>query len=67
MTDRKIVDLTQRRAEGDRQRRKAAFARFKPASSMIAWVVLLAVAVLGYLWSGASTRFHKAAPSGVTD
>ncbi len=67
MEDRKIVDLSQRRAEGDRKRRKAALARFKPTSSIVAWVVLLAVAVVGYFWSGASTRYEKAAPPRATN
>ncbi len=67
MDDRKIVDLSQRRAEERRQRRKATLSRFKPAPSMIVWVVLLALAVLGYFWSGASSRFEKVPRAGVTD
>lgn len=67
MDDRKIVDLSQRRAEGRRQQRKAALSRFKPGSSLIAWAVLLAIAVIGYFWSGASSRFEKAPPPAVTN
>ena len=50
-----------------RQRRKAALSRFKPAPSITAWAVLLAISVVGYFWSGASSRFEKAPPSGVSD
>jgi hypothetical protein len=67
MDDRKIVDLSQRRADDRRQRRKASLSRFKPTPSLIAWAVLLTVAVVGYVWSGASSRFEKAAPAGVTN
>jgi hypothetical protein len=67
MDDRKIVDLSQRRADDRRQRRKAALSRFKPAPSLIAWAVLLTIAVVGYFWSGASSRFEKAPTTGVTD
>lgn len=67
MDDRKIVDFSERRAEGRRQQRKAVLSRFTPAFPTIAWAVLLAIAVLGYFWSDASSRFEKPAPAGVTD
>jgi hypothetical protein len=60
MDDRKIVNLSQRRAEDRKQQRRAALSRFRPGASAIAWAVLLAVAVLGFFWSGASSRFEKA-------
>ncbi|HEX2842172.1 hypothetical protein [Hyphomicrobium sp.] len=67
MSDRNVVDLSQRRAEGERQRRKAARAGFKPAPWVIAWTIFLAVAIAGYFWSGASSRYQKTVPTGVTD
>jgi hypothetical protein len=63
MDNGKIVDLTRRRADERRQRRKAALSRFWPTPSMLAWAVLLAIAVLGYVWTGASSRFEKAPPA----
>jgi hypothetical protein len=71
MDDRKIVDLSRRRAEERRQQRKAALSRvmlrFRPGSSLIAWAVLLAVAVAGYFWSDASSRFEKAPPTAIVN
>lgn len=67
MDDPKIVDLSQRRADDQRQRRKATLSRFKPSHTLIAWAVFLAVAVIGFVWSGEATRFEKPAPVGVVD
>lgn len=63
MDDRKVVDLSDKRAESNRRRRKAALDRLKPAPWVFAWVIFLAVAVLGYFWSDAPSRFQKAPPT----
>jgi hypothetical protein len=67
MDDRKIVDLSQRRADDRRQRRKAALSRFKPGIAVVAWAAFFAVAVVGFLMSGEANRFEKAPPAGVTE
>lgn len=67
MDERKIVDLSGRRAENAKQRRKAALSGWMPTASLIAWGIFLAVVIAGFFWSGAASRFQKAAPVGVAE
>lgn len=67
MDDRKIVDLSGRRADNTRQRRKQALSRWMPPPWIIPWAILLAVAVAGFFWSGEATRFQKNASVGVLE
>lgn len=67
MDDRKIVDLSGRRAENTRQRRKEVLSRWMPPPWVLPWAIFLALAVAGFFWSGAATRFQKAAPVGVSE